>query len=199
MTLFSYIVRYDIGFAPNPFHGSCTLATCKQEIRVKARVDDWVIGTGSKAKGMEGRLVYAMRVDEILTFDEYWSDQRYGHKVPTSRGSRKQAYGDNIYHRDETQVWIQADSRHSLADGSPNLGHVARDTRADAVLIGREFVYFGGSGPAVPDSLRTGYSVDLVHDRPSHRCRFSDDLVEATVSWVRSLGTGMQGRPADWR
>lgn len=33
--LFSYIVRWDHGFAPNPFHGICSLATCKPGIRKK--------------------------------------------------------------------------------------------------------------------------------------------------------------------
>ena len=33
MTVYSYIVAYDSGFAPNPFHGTCTLACCKPTIR----------------------------------------------------------------------------------------------------------------------------------------------------------------------
>lgn len=198
MAVFSYIVRYDVGFAPNPFHGMCTLATCKQDIRVKAKLDDWVIGTGSRTNGCDGHIVYAMQVDEIVDFDTYWNDPRFGSKIPTMRGSRKQAYGDNIYHRAPSGDWIQADSRHSLADGSPNPGHIARDTKTDTVLIGRDFVYFGGAGPVVPEDLRTRHGVDLVHDRPSHRCRFPDELVEATVTWVRSLGIGFQGRPHDW-
>lgn len=199
MTVFSYIVRYDIGFAPNPFHGMCTLATCKQEIRTKAKVRDWIVGTGSKPNGLEGHLVYAMQIDEIVNFDTYWRDPRFAHKIPTSRGSRKQAYGDNIYHRDSSGEWVQADSRHSFADGSPNRGHIDRDTKADAVLIGREFIYFGGAGPEVPSDLRTKHGVDLVHSRPAHRCKFPDSLVEDTTEWVRSLGTGVQGRPRDWK
>jgi len=197
--VFSYIVRYEVGFAPNPFHGMCTLATCKQEIRVKAKLDDWVIGTGSKTNGGGGHIVFAMCVDEIVDFDTYWGDPRFGPKIPTMRGSRKQAYCDNIYHRDPSGDWIQADSRHSLADGSANPGHIAGDTKTDAVLIGREFVYFGGVGPAIPPDLRTGHGVDLVHDRPAHRCLFPGDLVQSTVTWVRSLGTGIQGRPHDWK
>ena len=62
MRLYSYVVRYDIGFAPNPFHGWCTLATCKQDIRIKARVDDWTVGTGSRTTGLGD---YA-RADVIL-------------------------------------------------------------------------------------------------------------------------------------
>ena len=38
----SYVVRYDSGFAPNPFYGYCTLATCKPNIRRSADIGDWV-------------------------------------------------------------------------------------------------------------------------------------------------------------
>ena len=48
MTIYSYVVARDYGFAPNPFYGCCTLATCKPIIRRMAQVGDWVIGTGSK-------------------------------------------------------------------------------------------------------------------------------------------------------
>lgn len=198
MRLFSYIVRYDFGFAPNPFHGMCTLATCKPKIRATAQIDDWVIGTGSTTKGLDAHLVYAMRVDEIVDFGIYWSDPRFARKIPTARGSQKQAYGDNIYRRGTTGEWIQANSRHSLKDGSPNPGHIEKDTNTDAVLIGREFVYFGGSGPKIPHDLRTGHGMDLIHEGPGHRCRFPQELVDATVEWIHSLGTGILGRPDGW-
>jgi hypothetical protein len=57
MRLFSYVVARDYGFAPNPFHRHCTLATCKPGIRARAAVGDWVIGTGAKTKyRLEGHL-----------------------------------------------------------------------------------------------------------------------------------------------
>ena len=198
MRLFSYIVRYDIGFGPNPFHGMCTLATCKQEIRLKAKVGDWVVGTGSKGKGLEGHLVYAMCVDQIVDFDTYWKSPQFAHKIPTAHGSQKQAYGDNIYHHGDDDEWVQANSRHSFADGLPNPGHIAKDTKADAVLIGTDFIYFGGSGPLIPDDLRSGPGLDLVHDRSFHRCQFSKERIDATVEWIHSLGIGVHGRPDDW-
>lgn len=199
MRLYSYVVRYDIGFAPNPFHGWCTLATCKQDIRAKAQVGDWIVGTGSKAYGLADRLVYAMRVEEILGFDAYWTDLRFVRKRPNLRGSLKQAYGDNIYHRGPDGGWIQEDSRHSLDDGSPNPGHVARDTKADAVLVSREFVYHGAGGPLIPDRLRHGYGMDLVHGAQSHRVRFPDPMRDAVIDWIRhELPRGLQADPRDW-
>lgn len=69
----SYVVRYDSGFAPNPFYGYCTLATCKPNIRKGADIGDWVVGSGSNDRNVRrgGHLVYAMRVTETMTFDEY--------------------------------------------------------------------------------------------------------------------------------
>lgn len=74
MTLYSYVLRSDTGFAPNPFYGYCTLATCKPDIRRLARIGDWVIGTGSVENVGPGRLVYAMRVEAVLTLDQYDED-----------------------------------------------------------------------------------------------------------------------------
>lgn len=199
MRLYSYVVAYDIGFAPNPFYGYCTLATCKQEIRAKAEIGDWVVGTGSKQAGLGGRLVYAMQVDEILTYDQYWTDIRFARKRPKLNGSMKQQYGDNIYHRNKNGLWVQANSRHSLSDGTPNQGHIDRDTKSESVLISERFVYYGGEGPIIPTHIRSDYGMDLVHGAPSHRCRFPEDMRRAVVEWIiQELGHGLQSDPRDW-
>ena len=98
--LFSYIVTRDFGFAPNPFPPYCTLATCKPVIRSHAKIDDWVLGVGSAAQNstMNHRLIYAMQVQEILTYDEYWNDERFYYKRAVMNGSKRQNYGDNFYH-----------------------------------------------------------------------------------------------------
>ena len=105
MRLFSYVVARDYGFAPNPFFGHCTLATCKPKIRKAAVAGDWVVGTGSRTSGREGFLVYAMRISEVMSFNDYWADPRFRRKKPNLRGSKKQAFGDNIYYRDAAGVW----------------------------------------------------------------------------------------------
>src|SRR6266446_9096276 len=109
MKLYSYVVARDYGFAPNPFFGVCTLATCKPRIRSVAQIGDWVIGTGSKTRKREKHLVCAMRVTGAMTFNQYWSDPRFQAKQPNLRGSKKQAFGDNIYSRGvRTRRWRQA-------------------------------------------------------------------------------------------
>lgn len=69
MNVFTYVVEHDLGFAPNPFHGVCTLACCKPRIRRKAERGDIVLGTGAALPQLRGHLTYWMQVDEITTFD----------------------------------------------------------------------------------------------------------------------------------
>jgi hypothetical protein len=175
MKLYSYIVARDYGFAPNPFFGVCTLATCKPNIRKSAQVGDWVVGTGSKRHGLKGRLVYAMKVAEVLTYDEYWNDPRFYPKRPNLRGSLKQAYGDNIYHWDKTiGGWAQINSHHSHPNGRPNQNNIDRDTKSPNVLVGREFAYWGGSGPRIPARFRNSKREDACCVGQGHKCMFSD-------------------------
>lgn len=199
MRLFGYKVRYDIGFAPNPFHGVCTLATCKPRIRRKAEVGDLVVGVGSVSCKREGQLVFAMFVSEKISFDEYWGDPRFQSKKANRRGSLKYRYGDNVYHRSASGKWRQSDCRHSLDTGAPNADHVKRDTSADAVLIASSFTYWGGDGPSLPKAFRDWGGVDLANPGRDHSYRvYPDDMVSAVSEWISSLPGGYQKPPADW-
>jgi hypothetical protein len=78
--LYSYVVDHDLGFAPHPFEGMCTLAKCKvgsekrDNVVEMAKLGDWIAGTGgadlSKSAGHR-KLVYAMRVDDKIPLAEY--------------------------------------------------------------------------------------------------------------------------------
>lgn len=198
--LFSYVVARDFGFAPNPFGGVCTLATCKASIRSAARVGDWVIGTGSKSLGLEGRLVYAMRVTEKLTYNDYWNDKRFRAKRPNLRGSLKQAFGDNVYHYDGPNgPWMMMNSHHSFVDGTPNTDNITSDTRADAVLISDDFVYWGAYGPTIPEALRNFEGDDIVKSGRGHRSVFEPALVKRAIRWLEAIGErGYAGAPEAW-
>ena len=146
---FSYIVARDYGFAPNPFYGVLTLATCKPGIRRKASVGDFIIGCSNKASG--NKLIYMAKVSEILTFDQYWNDPRFAKKKPVMNGSLKKLYGDNIYHHDDAGNWMQEDSHHTNDDGTINQYNLTRDTgHTDRVLICNEFVFLGKSMFNIP-------------------------------------------------
>ena len=194
--LYSYVVARDFGFAPNPFYGFCTLATCKPKIRKTASVGDWVIGTGSKTKQRDGYLVYAMRVTETRSFNDYWQDPRFYNKRPGMYASRKKAFGDNIYYTvPVSNEWCQIDSHHSHGDGTPNHNNACHDTQVDQVLVSDDFIYWGESGPRLPMFC----GVNFCYNWRGHKCDFLEDAVTELIAWVRSLNdTGYCGRPLDW-
>ena len=141
-----------------------------------------------------------MKIDEIATYDQYWDDPRFRDKRPKPIGSFKQQYGDNIYHQNASGDWLQLDGRHSLNDGSPNEGHIARDTKADAVMISEHFCYFGGEGPLIPSAFRDNAELSLVHGGRAYRVNFPADMTAAVIAWIEDeLPKGIQGVPRDWR
>ncbi|MFT7405698.1 hypothetical protein [Zhongshania sp.] len=152
--LFVYVIARDFGFAPNPFFGVCTLATCKPGIRKGAKIGDWVLGVGGKKLGINihRKGILLMRVSNKISFDDYWTDPRYSLKKPCRNGSQLKMLGDNIYHKDKNDKWIQEDSHHSNPDGTINIDNLDRDTgTSDNVLISDLFFYFGDK--AIPLDL----------------------------------------------
>lgn len=181
-SVFVYVVARDFGFAPNPFHGFCTLACCKPRIRSVARVGDWVIGVAGSALTQPGHCVFGMRVTETMTFDDYWMDPRFEVKKPLRNGSRVMMLGDNIYHRqNEEAMWQQEDSHHSHPDGSPDASNIKTDTQANRVLISENFTYFGASAPLIPSKILAsiGYS-----NGRNHR-RFAMQEAQPLLSWLK--------------
>ncbi|WP_415810480.1 hypothetical protein [Litorimonas haliclonae] len=196
-TLHSYIVAYDSGFAPNPFHGFCTLATCKPEIRKHAAIGDWIIGTGSNRVGIRrgGFLVHAMRVTEAITFSEYWNDPRFEKKKPNLCASYRMACGDNIYCPNEVGGWSQKNSYHSSSDGEPVKKHIDRDTSVNRVLISDDFIYYGAEGPEFPNNLK---AAGLVLAGRGRKKITAEPVIRCFEKWLSELNDiGYQGRPFD--
>jgi hypothetical protein len=192
--LYSYVVARDYGFAPNPFHGVCTLATCKPDIRERASRGDWVLGTGGADYGLVGHLVWAMEVSDTMPFDQYWADRRFLAKRPNLNSSLMQAFGDNIYHRERGR-WRQENSHHSHPDGRPNPANIANDTKADRVLIGERYLYLGDAATKIPVSLRK----KLCAVR-GYKSRFDPEFIAKVLDWIDSLQLeGVVGSPAEWR
>jgi hypothetical protein len=181
-SVFVYVVDRDFGFAPNPFHGYCTLATCKPGIRKSAQIGDWVIGMGGSRLKATGKCVFAMQVTTRITFDEYWTNPIYNEKKPVRNGSRKMMVGDNIYHRDPNDhEWRQADSHHSDPDGTVNRYNLSRDTKVDCVLLSNRFLYFGKAAPGVPQSTldKIGYK------NPRSYRRFDYPTAQPILDWLQ--------------
>jgi len=164
-----------------------------------AQIGDWVVGTGTARRKRSGYLVYAMKVDEVMTFEDYWSDLRFNQKKPNLCSSKKQAFGDNIDSRSrKSGGWIQLISHHTFEDGSPNPNNIKTDTSANRVLVGRDFFYWGGSGPIIPPKFRNYNGIDICAKR-NHRSDFPEKLIDAFVAWIRSSGQhGYVAAPLDW-
>jgi hypothetical protein len=196
VTVFTYVIEHDLGFAPNPFHGACTLACCKPVIRKTAKIGDIILGLGAAKPKLSGHLCYWMRIDEVLTFDQYWSDPRFRRKKPKMSGTTFLRYGDNIYHHDNNGDYRQEYSFHSLENGEVSLGDLHRDTgRTDRVLISREFAYWGLRGIKMPEELEC-----FTIRGPGHWCDFEPEEVAALIAWLgQHPERGYRGEPAHWQ
>jgi hypothetical protein len=114
-------------------------------------IGSWIFGSGSVKLKTLNKLIYAMRVDEIITMEEYWNDSRFSYKKPIiPNGSLPQVYGDNFYHKDINGNWIQENSAHSNNEGLLNESHLARDVSGNNVLISLNFFYFGRNAITIP-------------------------------------------------
>lgn len=196
MKCFRYKLDHDYGFAPNPFWGIMTLATCKAQLRHNKRLElgDWIAGFGSVGMNNLNCLIYAMKVEQILTFDAYWDNPKYDCKRPVVTGTLCQMYGDNVYHTVEGKV-IQEHCAHSLDSGVPNMGHYDTDVSGENVLLSKHFYYFGDNAPMIPKDL------DFI--LPWRNIQFQDlddEQIEKFVSWLESNYTvGIHGDPCNWK
>lgn len=180
---FLYVVDRDFGFAPNPFHGICSLATCKPRIRQSALNGDWVFGLGGKKLKATGRCVFAMKVTEKITFNEYWESQFFRDKKPVRNGSKRMVVGDNIYYKNpETNIWSQAYSHHSHSDGSLNEYNRDRDTKSSNVLLSKHFYYFGSAAPLIPQDILT----DLNYKNGVGHKKYDLDATGGLIPWLET-------------
>jgi hypothetical protein len=195
MLVHTYCVEHDLGFAPNPFHGVCSLGCCAPQLRQHASVGDIVVGRGSARVGRRNSLVYWMQVDEILSFDEYNADPRFASKIPDMAASTMLRYGDNIYYTDPTtKEFIQRDSFHSNENGVQSAADIKTDTGTTTnVLLGQRYSYFGGAGPEIPEKFRSMFP------KRNRACHHRDDLKNALLAWLNiDDPKGIVGLPTDW-
>lgn len=194
MKLYSYIVTHDTGFSPNPFWGYCTLADCKPAIRRRAEVGDWIVGLSPKAAG--NRVVYAMQVEEILTFAQYYRDKRFAAKKPKpdfNKGKVVSKCGDNIYEPLPNGKFRQLQSMHSRSKGpQEDTKKKDHDLRGANVLVSKKFYYFGSCGPELPEELS-----ELKVGR-AHKCRFSEETKLKFKEFIAKQRKGVNDHPTKW-
>jgi hypothetical protein len=180
MRLFSYIVKVDAGFAPNPFGGVCTLTNCKPVIRRVAKKGDWIVGLTSTSAnlrdlGKRVGVVYAMKITDKLTMAEYddWCNKQLKIKIPKRPGkSYEEFVGDCIYSFKKTDGIKQRKSCHKKENMTTDLG-------GKFSLMSDRFYYFGENAPLLPESL-----IRIKKSGRGHQSDLNDPYKEEFVKWI---------------
>src|SRR5687768_14434591 len=127
---------------------------------------------------MGGRLVYAMRVDEVLPLDVYW--KLYPSKRPSQR-SETSKRGDNIWHRSRRSWKVVPNAFH-------NREHRTRDLSGANALVAKEFYYFGRDAIPLPARFQS-----LLASTQGHKNTSDVRLIEAFWRWL-SRSASARGR-----
>lgn len=152
-SLYSYIVSYDHGNAPNPDFNICTLAICKPVIRRCAKVGDIVLGLSPKRMG--NHIVYCMVIDEIVEWQDYYqrckNSTDLNHRIPTDKSHN----GDCIWIHQENGEYALLESKSGHDESCKH-----RDLYSGKrVLIGRKYWYFGSDHPTHYIQLPNSYLI----------------------------------------
>ena len=187
MRLCSHVITDDTGLAPNPFHGYCTSAVCTpSHMNLKLEKGDWLIGNSPNEDG--NRLVYAMRISDVLSMNQYFHDDRFKDKKPKPDGTLEEQCGDNIYFQDGH--WKRMPSRfHNDCDNfSKDIG---KNFAGHPVFVAEHFYYFGRRRVDIPDHL-----VDVI--QKTQGSHYSDHLADDFVTWLKANHElGVRGMPSD--
>lgn len=182
-TLFTYRITHDTGFAPNPFGGICTLVTCKPKIRLAAEPGDWVAAIGASNPEIgthRNRLIYAMRVSDKLTLQQYDELSKRVHKVKIADSTSSdpiKRVGDSIFDFTHNPP-LPRPSMHSSSRKT-----LDKDLRGEYALISDHFYYFGDGSIELPAGWLT-----LFPQAQGHRSRLNDPYLNEFVEWINSRG-----------
>lgn len=152
-----YKMTHDDGFAPNPFHGYLTLATCKPALRRNRDKGEWVAGFASQALCQSARakgvaipymgLIYLMEITEApIPTGDYFNDARFAAKKPNPDSPRAiERCGDNIYEPLGGGQFRQLPNKNHFDEPQTPVeqSHMHHDLSGKRVLISSHFWYFG--------------------------------------------------------
>lgn len=166
--VFLYLLDHDTGYAPNPFHGWCTLAGCKPQVRKSAEVGDWIIGVTPKHDG--NRVAYVMCVEHKFPIRDYWSDRRFRMKQRRPQPS--------------TPISKCADNHRTPRDRDPDNAYV---------LASRTFSYYGSRPRDWPRSLR-----EMQMPGRYYLVNHAPELLRELLRFVRACRPGVHAPPRAW-
>ena len=198
--LFSYKLTHDTGFAPNPFWGLLTLATCKPRIRLSKGTGDWIAGFTSKSLcgdpvGKE-RLVYLMEVTDKLSFRDYFNSPLYKKKIPDMTKSEGIFLaGDNIY-RPLKKAVTPFNTFEQLENPNHGEDNKQRDLSGKFVLSSSNFFYFGREALEIPPNIRPNIPKgQSANGNQTH----DENAAMRFIEYIASrYAVGVHGTPHSW-
>ncbi len=182
--IYSYILRFDDGAAPNPFWDLCTLTICKPVIRRNAKIGDWIVGTGSKNAELNRgkiydfskKLVYAMKVSEIKTLQDYdgFCNSSKAQKIPNWYSDKWQhLLGDCIYDYSNGAEPVIRKSVHNETNRE-------RDLSGVNALSSNHFYYFGRNAIEIPIGLK-----QIIKCNQGHKRIENSNLIIEFEDWIK--------------
>ncbi len=174
------MVKHDYGFAPNPFGGFLTLATCKPLIRRNARLGDFLAGTGSAASVGNSKLVYAGEISAVVPLEEYGRTQKYKIKRPVSKPSFRRK-GDNIYFMREGEWQQRENEYHGFDDFDAGI-------RGKNVLVCDRIWYFSDNAIELPTEFQS-----MIKKQQGHKMISDQSFLARFVRWLNKFPSGNHG------
>jgi len=188
-------MTHDTGFAPNPFWGELTLATCKPLIRRYKKKGDWIAGFTSidlcgDQIGDE-RLVYLMKCENKVSIADYFLNPRYKNKIPDSNHSfRVYQVGDNVYRPIGSSGGFE-----QIPNENHDCGEMEEDLSGQFVLTSTEFVYFGSAAIVIPVKIRPSLPPG---QHPDGYRTHDEEVARHFVEHVLAKGSGVLAAPHSW-
>ena len=176
----------DRGSAPNPFGGICTLALCKPQIRKYCEIGDWVLGFGSKQLDHENKMIYAMKVDDKMTFEEYdkFCNNQYRIKLP-----EHSTQGDCILYKvDCSNTYKQ---RENVLHTYEIIQH---EISSEFVLLSKQYYYFGDNAVEIPQHINPISPIGRGYQSVKNQ-----QYVNEFEEWINTFEIGIHGYPNNFQ
>ena len=138
--IYLYKIVSDDGYAPCVQDGVLSLAICKPKIRSAAKRGDWIVAVAANGLAADNHVVYAAHVTEKLDAGAYYGDPTYASRrdrIYRWAGSELRQVPNAPVHSNEREI-------------AKDIGQAPEHRRA-AVLISRNFRYFGARAAIAPD------------------------------------------------
>jgi len=172
VVLRSYKMATDRGFAPNPFEGFLTLATCKPGIRRCHKKDHWLAGFTSKTlnrdKVGQEKLIYLAKIDEIFPLEAYYEKYPQKRTCPSA---------DNIYVKQNGKWKLVNDDIHN------EKRDMRKDLSGENVLVAKHYYYFGKEALDIQDVRE---KINIPHGQSSYGCLTKDKAAADFIEWVKN-------------